>query len=102
MDKDEMKALISEAIKEETHPLWEQLESMKTEEPVVEEVEEVEEVESEPSEAEKLLADVAKRLDTLEEKLGKPTPQSIKGEDKPEKKVVKGMVDRDVFGRRLR
>jgi hypothetical protein len=101
MDKDEMKAIIKEAIKEETNPLWEQLESMKTEEPVVEEVEEVE-VESEPSEADKLLAEVAKRLDTLEDKLGNPTPQSIKGEDKPEKPVVKGLIDRDVFGRRLR
>jgi hypothetical protein len=102
MDKDEMKAIIKEAIKEETNPLWEQLESMKTEEPVVEEVEDVEEVESEPSEDDKLLADVAKRLDTLEDKLGNPTPQSIKGEDKPEKPVVKGLIDRDVFGRRLR
>ncbi len=103
MDKDEMKAIIKEAIKEETNPLWEQLESMKIEEPVVEEVEDVEEVESEPSEADKLLADVAKRLDTLEEKLGNPTPQSIKGEDKPAPEVRKSVInDRDAFGRRIR
>lgn len=101
MNEDEMKTMVQEAIKEALKPVIDDIEALKAEpeEPEVEEVED-----AEPSEAEKQLADALKRIADLEEKLGNPTSQSIKGEDVPEPEpvVIKGdFKDRDAFGRKI-
>ena len=112
MDKDELKSIIKEAIKEETNPLWEQLESIKTvetesTEPKKEEEGVEDKVEPEP--AEKLEDNEAFKalkteLESLKEKLGEKEGNSIKGqdtlpEDKPAVKYGE-FEDRDLFGRK--
>lgn len=105
MDKDELKTIVKEAIKEETNPLWEQLESLKQEPEVEpEEGEEPEvEVKLEDNEVIKGLQDEIK---ALKETIGERPGNSIKGQERtpepdPTPTVVKGVFeDRDVFGRK--
>jgi len=102
MDKDELKAMMDESIKEALKPVIDDIEALKAEPEVPEEPEQPEE-DPEPSEAEKKLEKVIEKVAELEEKLGTPKPQSIKGEDKPEQpRAVKGSFDdRDAFGRKI-
>jgi len=100
MDKDEMEKMVAKTIKEALKPVHDDIEALKAEAKPKPEGDE----DPEPSEAERQLAEALKRIDDLEEKLGKPVQQSIKGEDKPAPtpRVVKGAFeDRDAFGRKI-
>lgn len=97
MDEKELKEIVEKAIDEKLVAFKEELTPEPTPEPEPE-------VDPEPTEAEKKLEKALKRIDELEDKLGNPTPQSLKGSDtpKPAPVVVKGdFEDRDVFGRKI-
>ena len=103
MDEKELMEIVGKTIDERLVAFKEEL--TPTEPAVEPEVEPEPEVDPEPTEAEKQLAEAFKRIGELEEKLGNPTPQSLKGLDEdpnPAPVVVKGVFeDRDVFGRKI-
>lgn len=106
MDKEELR----EVIKEETRPLWAELESLKNEEPEPEPEEPV--VEDEPKESEPVVNEeleaVKTELEALKKKIGEREGNSIKHHDAPTPEeqtpqVIKGEIPgRDAFGRAIK